>query len=110
MKIEASPNWTLVEGQVDTQEDHFVIRYGDELQTVALVGQGPGDYFKVQFVKESNGDPKRHREIVESVRQEIERIFIKKQKKDPWSYAILRCIATANHLSRIRWGYFPRKA
>lgn len=110
MKIEASPNWTLVEGQVDTYDDHFKIKYGDEFQTIALVGQGQGEVFKVQFVKESNGDPQRHQEIIGDVRREIDRIFIKKQKKDPWTYAIMRCISHANHLSKIRWGYFPKRS
>lgn len=109
MKSENSLNWTLVEGQVDPETDHFEINYGEELETVALVGQGPGDIFKVQFVKEANGDPQRHQAIVEDVRREIDRIFIQKQKKDPWTYAILRCITNANHLSKIRWGYFPKK-
>jgi hypothetical protein len=110
MKFEASPNWTLVEGQVDTYDDHFKINYGDELQTVALVGQGQGEVFKVQFVKEANGDSQRYQEMIEDVRREIDRIFIKKQKKDPWSYAIMRCISHANHLSKIRWGYFPKRS
>lgn len=110
MKIEARPNWTLVEGQVDTYDDHFKINYGDELQTVALVGQGQGEVFKVQFVKEANGDPQKYQEMIEDVRREIDRIFIKKQKKDPWSYAIMRCISQANYLSKIRWGYFPKRS
>lgn len=110
MKLEASPNWTLVEGQVDMYDDHFEIKYGDEFQTVALVGQGQGEVFKVQFVKEANGDPQRHQSIIEDVRREIARVFIKKQKKDPWSYAIMRCISHANHLSKIRWGYFPKRS
>ena len=109
MNIETNPNRTLIEGQVDTQEDHFEVNYGDQLQTVALVGQGPGEEFKVQFVLNSNGDPEKHREMIEDVRREIDRIFIKKQKKDPWSYAIMRCISNSARLSKIRWGYFPKK-
>lgn len=109
MKLEASPNWALVEDQVDRQDDHFEINYGEEHETVALVGQGEGEVFKIQFVKKTNGDPRRHQAIIEEVRGEIDRIFIKKQKKDPWSYAIMRCISNANHLSKIRWGYYPKK-
>ena len=49
MKVEASPEWTLVEGEVDIHDDHFKINYGDELQTIAFVGQGPGEVFKVEY-------------------------------------------------------------
>ena len=108
MEKHADTNWKLAEGRVNTEDDHFKVMYGNEDSPVALVGRSKEDCFTVELLidgrKKENGSQK----ILEKVRQEIDLVLVKKNKKDPWAYALLRC-CTNNHHSEIRWGYFPKR-
>lgn len=108
MEKQTDASWRLMEGRVDTADDHFKVMYGTEDSPVALVGRSKEDCFTVEFLTDGHRSENGSQKIHEKVRQEIDLVLVKKNKKDPWAYALLRC-CTNNHHSEIRWGYFPRR-
>lgn len=108
MDNELEVKWRWREGRVDTSDDHFKVMHGSEGIPVALVGRGHDECFTVEFLINDQEYKNGKQKILEKVKQEIDLVLVKKKKKDPWAYALLRGCSN-NHHSEVRWGYFPRR-
>ncbi len=98
---ETSCKWT--EGNVDTNDDHIKIRFGEEPRPVALVAADGKNSFTVQFLfRWRRGDIKSTR-IRREVCKDLDFYLIEKGEKDPWAYAIHHCSTTANVYADVHW-------
>ena len=98
--------WKWIQGQVDTTQDHFKLRYGEDPTAVALVGRGEEFTFIVQFLEDHFGDIKR----LKAVTSDLDYFLIELKERDPWLYAQYHCSTASNLYSGVHWGFYPRSA
>lgn len=107
--------WELVEGKVDTAEDHFKIRYGDinkvepeEFILAALIGKGKNNCFIVELILPESLSKSMLKKIITKVKKEIEFYSEPRADMSPWEYAIYHCSTSSNIYSPVHWGYYPK--
>jgi len=98
--------WKWIQGQVDTTQDHFKLRYGEDPSAAALVGRGDEYTFIVQFLEDHLGDTKR----LKAVTSDLDYMLVELNERDPWLYAQYHCGTAANIYSGVHWGFYPKSA
>ena len=108
------PQYSWVEGQVDTEEEHYTIQCGDindeAFTLVARVGRGDGITFVVEFTLVAEPGDARALAMVHAVRRQLNLFYRGFQDQDPWMYGIVRCGWTSNAFGRVHWSFHQRKS
>ena len=108
-------NWGWREADVDVQEEHIELRYGDaetsayeQWLPVALIGRPTNHVFPVRWLLPRSSNP----EIISEVQRDLD-FYLVEHPKDfagtghPWWYAQYHCNTAANMYSSVHWSYFP---
>ena len=108
MKNTATHTWR--EGTADAAKEHIRIAYGDRNTPVCLV-QPKGESFIVQFILLEG---QANRNVIDSVKKDLDFYLIEKGEPNPWAYARYHCSIAANIYSKVHWiletGDRPRHA
>ena len=96
-----------MEGTVNTDDDHMKLTYEDNPDPVALIAQGEGNTFIVQFL-ETDSNQENWKETIRYVRRELDFFLVELREENPWAYAIYHCSTAANVYSKVHWGYYPK--
>ncbi len=100
---EKNYKFSWVEGVVDESDEHFKLTYKDCPEPAALLGEGEGEKFVVQFLIDQ-GQPGSEK-ILEAVRDELDYYLIKLKERNPWAYAQYHCCSGANVYAHVHWSF-----
>ena len=96
-----------MEGTVSTDDDHMKLTYEENPDPVAVIAQGEGNTFIVQFL-ETDSKQENWKETIRYVRRELDFYLVELREENPWTYAIYHCSTAANVYSKVHWGYYPK--
>jgi len=102
-----------VEGEVDTDEEHIELRYGNANESgweswpkIALVSSPKFEVFTVQFLLAVKGV--REQAIIDHVRRQLDFYLVEKREYDQWAYVQYHCGTMANVYSNVHWSFVPK--
>lgn len=116
MRSEASSgtDWSWREGDVDVEEEHIELRYGDAGESdfeqwvpIALIGKPTNRVFPVRRLM--SPDNPSHEQMINAARKDLDFYLLEKGEANPWEYAIYHCNTAANMYSKVHWSYFPNR-
>jgi hypothetical protein len=109
---EAQPGWRWEAGEVDKQEEHIELRYGDAHKTshedwtpIARLAKPKDQVFKVEWLV--NQESAEHKAMLVDARRDLDFYLVEKEEANPWAYARYHCNTGANMYSPVHWSYFP---
>ena len=109
----STTKWSWAEGKVDTDEEHFELRYGsvedgvwDAWTTAAYIAPAKKQTFYVKFVIEANNEE--NKTIIEAVKKQLSFYLTELNNPDPWDYAKYHCGTASDMYSMVHWSYFPK--
>ena len=109
--VQPEYKYRLVKGTVNPDREHFGIHFGQDDKVVALIAQGPGKTFVVQYLVGPGLSYQGKIDILREVQREIMFYLLEDGPRsvfhDPWTYTKYHCATAANMYSPVHWSWYP---